>query len=41
MADSEKNDLFYVCSLVEYVARVTKNKRGVVANCLGPDGVEK
>lgn len=41
MADSEKNNLFYVCSLVEYVARVTKNKRGVVANCLGPDGVEK
>ena len=41
MADSEKNNLFYVCSLVEYVSRVTKNKRGVVANCLGPDGVEK
>jgi hypothetical protein len=41
MADSEKNDLFYVCSLIEYIARVTKNKRGVVANCLGHDGVEK
>ena len=41
MADSEKNNLFYVCSLIEFVARVTKNKRGVVANCLGPDGVAK
>lgn len=41
MADSENNNLFYVCSLIEFVARVTKNKRGVVANCLGPDGVAK
>ena len=41
MADSEKNDLFYVCSLIEYVARITQNKRGVVANCLGHNGVVK
>lgn len=41
MADSEKNDLFYVCSLVEFIARMTKNKRGVVAQCLGRDGVKK
>lgn len=41
MADSEKDDLFYVCSLIEYVARVTKNKRGVVVNCLGHNGVVK
>ena len=27
----EKNDLFYVCSLIEYVGRRTKNRRGDVA----------
>ena len=26
----EKNDLFYVCSLIEYVGRRTKNRRGDV-----------
>ena len=25
MNDEEKNDLFYVCSLIEYVGRRTKN----------------
>lgn len=29
------NDLFYVCSLVEYIARKTKNERGVVVKALG------
>ena len=41
MERKEKNNLFYVCSLIEFVARITKNKRGIVANCLGPDGVAK
>ena len=41
MTDKEKNDLFYVCSLIEYTARKTKNKRGVVAMALGVKGVEK
>ena len=35
------NDLFYVCSLIEYIARQTKNKRKVVVNCLGIDGIKK
>lgn len=30
MTEKEKDDLFYVCSLIEYVARITKNRRGVV-----------
>lgn len=41
MAESEQDDLFYVCSLIEYIARMTKNKRGVVAQCLGHDGIVK
>ena len=41
MTDKEKNDIFYVCSLIEYVARQTKNKRGVVVRALGKDGVKK
>lgn len=41
MTEKEKNDLFYVCSLIEYIARQTKNKRGVVIQALGRKGVEK
>ena len=29
MTERERNDYFYVCSLIEYIARETKNKRGV------------
>jgi hypothetical protein len=31
----EYNDLFFVCSLIEYVARKTKNNRNVVVNSIG------
>ncbi len=30
MGEKEKNDLFYVCSLIEYAGRRTKNHRGDV-----------
>ena len=30
MSDEERNSLFYVCSLIEYVGRRTKNRRGDV-----------
>lgn len=30
MSEEEKNNLFYVCSLIEYVGRRTKNRRGDV-----------
>ena len=30
MGEKEKNNLFYVCSLIEYVGRRTKNRRGDV-----------
>ena len=41
MTEKEKNNLFYVCSLIEYIARRTKNKRGAVAQALGREGIEK
>lgn len=28
MTEKEKDDLFYVCTLIEYIARVTANHRG-------------
>ena len=31
------NDLFYVCSLIEYIARKTKNRRDDIVNQLGSD----
>lgn len=41
MTEKEKNDLFYVCSLIEFIARQTKNKRGVITEALGKKGIEK
>lgn len=41
MTTKEQNDLFYVCSLIEYIARKTKNKRKVVVEKLGAEGVRK
>ncbi|MCM1416804.1 MAG: hypothetical protein NC430_12890, partial [bacterium] len=41
MTEREKNDLFYVCSLIEYIARQTKNKRGVITEALGKSGIRK
>ncbi|MCD8261108.1 MAG: hypothetical protein LUD15_06145 [Bacteroides sp.] len=31
----EYNDLFFVCSLIEYIGRRTKNHRNVVVNAIG------
>ena len=39
--DRKENDLFFTCSLIEYIARRTKNKRAVVANALGKTLIEK
>ena len=41
MTEKEKNDYFYVCSLIEYIARETKNKRGVITGILGKKSIEK
>lgn len=41
MTEKEKNDFFYVCSLIEFTARETKNRRGVIVKALGKEGIEK
>lgn len=41
MTEKERNDYFYVCSLIEYIARETKNHRGAVVEALGERGVRK
>lgn len=41
MTEREKDDLFYVCSLIEFVGRKTKNQRSIVVNALGKKGLQK
>lgn len=41
MTEKERNDFFYVCSLIEYTARKTTNQRGVIAKALGESGLKK
>lgn len=37
----KENDLFFTCSLIDYIARKTKNKRCDVVNALGKAAIEK
>lgn len=37
----KENDLFFTCSLIEYIARKTTNKRAAVANALGRTQINK
>lgn len=39
--EKKKNDLFFTCSLIEYIARKTKNKCSDVVNALGRASIEK
>lgn len=41
MTDKDRNDLFYVCSLIEYIGRITKNKRGAIIRYIGYEGIQK
>ncbi len=41
MTENERNDLFYVCALVEYIARTTKNHRGDIIKALGKEGIKR
>lgn len=34
------NDLFFLCSLIEYVARKTTNERKTIVNAMGYDGLK-
>jgi hypothetical protein len=37
----KENDLFFTCSLIEYIARKTKNRRVTVVDALGKNLIEK
>lgn len=37
MNDAQKNDLFYVCCLIEFIARKTKNRRSTIVQILGKE----
>ncbi len=39
--DKKENDLFFTCSLIEYISRKTKNKRSTIVNKLGREHIEK
>lgn len=39
--DKKSNDLFFICSLIDYIARKTKNKREVVVEKLGKERIKK
>ena len=37
----KQNDLFYTCSLIDYIAKKTKNVRADIVNQLGKERIEK
>ena len=39
--DKKANDLFYTCSLIDYIARKTNNRRKDVVNALGENRISK
>ena len=39
--DKKSNDLFFICSLIDYVARKTKNTRKDTVNGLGIENIKK
>ncbi len=39
--DKKENDLFYTCSLIDYIARKTTNTRKDIVNQLGKKRIEK
>ncbi|MDE7066924.1 MAG: hypothetical protein K2O83_04500, partial [Schaedlerella arabinosiphila] len=39
--EKSSNDLFFVCSLIDYIARKTYNKRRDVVDALGTNAIQK
>lgn len=39
--NQKENDLFFTCSLIEYMARKTKNHRNTIVNSLGRKRIQK
>ena len=38
--DKNANNLFFLCSLIEYIGRKTKNHRNVVVNAMGKEALQ-
>lgn len=38
--DKKANNLFFLCSLIEYIGRKTKNHRNVVVNAIGKEDLQ-
>jgi len=38
--DESANNLFFLCSLIEYIGRKTKNHRNVIVNAIGKDDLQ-
>ena len=38
--DKKSNDLFFTCSLIDYIARKTKNRRCDIVDALGRESIE-
>ncbi|MDR0831230.1 MAG: hypothetical protein LBN95_14145 [Prevotellaceae bacterium] len=38
--EKDSNDLFFLCSLIEYIGRKTKNHRNVVVNAIGKERLQ-
>lgn len=41
MSEKDKNDLYYICSLIEYLGRVTKNHRSTIIQILGKEEIAR
>lgn len=41
MNSKEKNDLFYVCSLIEFIGRKTKNRRADIVDVIGKKEISR
>ena len=41
MTSKEMNDLFYICSLIEFIGRKTKNRRADIMKILGDNEIER
>lgn len=41
MTNDEKDNYTYVCSMIEYTARKTKNRRGVIVEKMQEQGIQK
>ena len=41
MNDTQKNNLFYLCSLIEFIGRKTKNRRSIIVEIFGKKELDR